>query len=62
MSATPQNFASRLIDNDMQAASAALLRAAQRARELASRTGTPSSTYLVVDVTAEEFVATDTLL
>jgi len=32
---------SRLKDADMRAAPAALLRAAQRAREIAARTGTP---------------------
>ena len=32
---------SRLMDTDMQAVPAALARAAQRAREIAARTGTP---------------------
>ncbi|MCX8086273.1 MAG: hypothetical protein N3C63_05135 [Rhodocyclaceae bacterium] len=34
-------MSSRLPDADMQAAPAALLRAAQRARQVAARTGTP---------------------
>jgi len=38
---TPEIQVSRLPDADMQAAPAALARAAQRAREIAIRTGTP---------------------
>ena len=42
MSSTQQQFlTSRLPDADMQAAPAALVRAARRARELAVRCGTP---------------------
>ncbi len=41
MSATQQRNTSRLPDHDMQSVSAALVRSALRARELASRTGTP---------------------
>lgn len=37
----PAPSTSRLADSDMQAAPAALLRAAQRAREMAIRTHTP---------------------
>lgn len=37
----PAPSPSRLADTDMQAAPAALVRAAQRARELAARTHTP---------------------
>jgi hypothetical protein len=41
MSNVESRLISRLSDADMQAAPSALLRAAQRARELAARTGTP---------------------
>jgi hypothetical protein len=37
----PPQSVSRLADHDMQSAPAALARSAQRARELAVRTGTP---------------------
>lgn len=37
----PAQSTSRLSDTDMQAAPAALVRAAQRAREMAARTHTP---------------------
>lgn len=37
----PTHAVSRLADADMQAAPVALARAAQRAREIAARTGTP---------------------
>lgn len=37
----PKTSPSRLSDPDMQAAPIALARAAQRAREIAARTGTP---------------------
>lgn len=37
----PTQAISRLADADMQAAPVALARAAQRAREIAARTGTP---------------------
>ena len=42
MSTVPTSpMISRLADADMQGAPAALIRAAQRAREMAARTGTP---------------------
>ena len=41
MNAIPLAPVSNLKDTDMRAAPAALLRAAQRAREIAVRTGTP---------------------
>ena len=41
MNDSPSQPVSRLKDADMRAAPAALIRAAQRAREIAIRTGTP---------------------
>ena len=58
MNTIAPTLVSRLKDADMRAVPAALLRAAQRAREIAARTGTPLIVTLNGDV-VEKTIAPD---